>query len=241
MNSFLNKRRFATAFAILFLLSTGLHAQSSNHEMSTEALAFYSGPPPATGRLSLGEEGILRRRGTGLVTDARIALAKKYANFLGKMGGERIICQALRPLLSSTESPTRCTGIDPADRRLAGLKDEMKSIGLQVEARDPAGQVYEIELIGRSSKLALKNTYWVERHRIFVAFGFDAALEPQVTVFNFEPMLRTTGAIEPTLDNLFEYIGREHDSLLRAFQERIKTAISAATQDSYRKYVEGGN
>jgi hypothetical protein len=47
-------------------------------------------------------------------------------------------------------------------------------------------------------------------------------------------MFRTTSALFPIRDDLFVYIGRERDSLLRVFQEQIKSSISAAVQTAFK-------
>jgi hypothetical protein len=135
-----------------------------------------------------------------------------------------LICQAIASQFAATPPATGCPG---------RIVNDKKTVTYIVTVLDSAGVTYELEVLGKSVELALGNTNWVERHRFYIAFGFDGQLEPHITVFDFEPMFRSTSDIFPIRDDLFDYIPRQHDSLLRAFQERIKSSISTTIEEAY--------
>jgi hypothetical protein len=147
--------------------------------------------------------------------------AREFGQFLANLRVEQLICRAMAALFDATQPLNGCA---------SWVINNKKTVAFQVTTRNSVSKIYEIELLGKSVELALKTSHWVERHRFYVAFGFDGRLEPHLTTFNFEPMLRTTSDIFPVQDALFEYIGRERDSLLRAFEDRLKYAIVRALE-----------
>jgi hypothetical protein len=159
-----------------------------------------------------------------------VTRALQFREFLRAANLEEVICQALGSLFGTSLPSSGCTG---------RVSNDKKTVLYQITATDSAGKTYEIELLGQSAELALNASKWVERHRFYVAFGFDAELVPYVTVFDFEAMVRTTPDLLPVNDSLFEYISRDNDSLLRAFLERVKGSISEATQAKFEKRLAG--
>ena len=157
--------------------------------------------------------------------------ALQFANFLQNTRGDEIVCQAIGGLFDA-HPPAGCAG---------QIINERKTVFYRVTLNDAARQLYEIELVGKSIELSLKDPSWVERHRFYVALGFDGQLQPHITVVDFEAMFRTTSELLPIRDDLFGYIGREHDSLLRAFQDRIKGSISTAVQTAFDKQIACGS
>lgn len=136
---------------------------------------------------------------------------------------EPLICQALLRLYDDGPSKNGCEG---------RVTNQVKSVSYLVTATDSVAGTYEVELLGKSSELALKSPHWIERHRFYVALGFSRNLEPQITVIDFEPMVRTTPELFPERSDLFEHIGLEHDSEIRVLQERIKSSIAASLQQA---------
>jgi hypothetical protein len=100
-----------------------------------------------------------------------------------------------------------------------------KTVAFQIVSCKESPNRCEVEVIGKSSALALGNPAWVERHRLFIETGFDEKETLSVLVSDFEPMLRTTPELFPINDELFEYIGRKHDGSLRVFQDKILASI----------------
>lgn len=150
-------------------------------------------------------------------------IAIKYSDFLQQLDGPKVICRALWMLYANSK-------IDSCTKSMTNSEN---SIHFEIVIKDSSRMLYAVELLGKSSFLALKSPGWVERHRIWVSIGFDAQLEPTVTVLDFEPMLRTTPDLFPVEDELFEYIDRKHDSLLIAFQDTIKQAIKSAIDEAH--------
>jgi hypothetical protein len=141
-----------------------------------------------------------------------------------------MICHALGSLFEAGLPSAGCDG---------RVVNEKKTVFYQIVTIDSVAKIYEIELLGQSTELALKTPRWVERHRFYVTLGFDGEMEPRVAVFDFEPMFRTTPELLLVNDSLFEYIKRDNDSLLRAFQERIKDSISTTIQAAFVKEPAG--
>jgi hypothetical protein len=145
--------------------------------------------------------------------------ANAFRKFLSGLRVETIICQALLRLYDDKPSENGCEG---------RIVNRAKSVSYLVTATNRIDGTYEIEIIGKSSELALKSANWVERHRVFVIFGFNPNFAPQITVIDFEPMVRTTAELFPERSDLFEHISSEHDSEIRVLQERIKSSITAS-------------
>jgi hypothetical protein len=100
----------------------------------------------------------------------------------------------------------------------------------------PKLKTCEIEVLGKSTDLVLGNPRWVERHRFFVEMGFDGKETMSVLVFHYEPMFRTTPDLLPESDWLFEYMGREHDTILRVFQQKMAAAIIQTLKERFQYY-----
>ena len=135
---------------------------------------------------------------------------------------ERILCLAIAKLFDEDLDEKACDGNSFTNRRA--------TVRVTVTASDRVAGTYELELFGKSSELALRRTWWVERHKFFVALGLNASLEPIVLVADFEPMVRTTPELYPEQSELFEYISLQHESALRTFQDKVRYAISSAVQ-----------
>jgi hypothetical protein len=149
---------------------------------------------------------------------------KEYSTFLRMLNGPDIVCRAMLSLFGSSGT-ANCT---------QPVNNDRKTVQFKVTTTNSAQMQYVIDLIGKSSELALKSPYWVERHRIWVSFGFDARLEPSILVFGFESMVRTTPELIPVRDELFEYIERKDDSLLQSFKDEIRQAIKSTLDEAYR-------
>jgi hypothetical protein len=162
-------------------------------------------------------------------TDVDLANAKAFQLFLGDTNGLDIICHAIGNHFVTNIPQSGCTG---------PIVNVKKTVVYEITTIDGALQIFELEIRGESTELALKMPQWVERHRFYVAFGFNALLRPSVTVANFEPMLKTTPGLFPVQEQLFEYIRRDRDPLLRPFQESIKGSISQALQVAFRNHAE---
>lgn len=91
----------------------------------------------------------------------------------------------------------------------------------------------EIEVYGKSERLALGHPGWIERHRFYVTFDYDGGANLSVTVIDFEPMVRTTPEFDPVNDSLFEYINRSRDSNIRVFQDRVLQRICQSVRDQF--------
>jgi hypothetical protein len=157
-----------------------------------------------------------------------IANAKAFREFLRNANVKTIICSALRGLYNGS-SDGACEG------RITNIASTVSYV---VTTTDSVAGTYEIELLGKSSELALKSVNWVERHRFYVAVGFNANLEPQITLVDFEPMLRTTSELFPLRSDLFEHIALEHDTEIRVLQDSVKSSISASIQAAIRTFVQ---
>ena len=162
--------------------------------------------------------------------DATIARASDFRKFLSANRIDDMVCRAIGSLFDTNPPANACAG------RITNTK---ATVAYQVTVTDAAAKIYEVELLGKSTELALSEANWVERHRFYVSFGFNSLLEPYVTVFDFEPMFRTTPNLFPVRDDLFEYIKRDRDSLLRAFQERVKSSISTTFLAEFDKQLVG--
>jgi hypothetical protein len=162
-------------------------------------------------------------------TDFDLANAKAFQLFLGTANGADIICHAIGNRFVTTIPQRGCA--EP-------IVNVKKTVVFEITTINGAQQIFELEIRGESTELALKTPQWVERHRFYVAFGFNALLHPSVTVANFEPMLKTMAGLFPVQERLFEYIKRDRDALLRPFQESIKGSISQALQVAFRKHAE---
>ncbi|QQO35411.1 hypothetical protein JJC00_07050 [Bradyrhizobium diazoefficiens] len=161
---------------------------------------------------------------TGGLDEPQIANAKALRRFFrSDLRVEPLICQALLRLYDEKPSKNGCEG---------RVTNHVKSVSYLVTATDSVAGTYEVELLGKSSELALKSPHWIERHRFYVALGFSRNLEPQITVIDFEPMVRTTAELFPERSDLFEHIGLEHDSEIRVLQDRIKSSIAASLQQA---------
>jgi hypothetical protein len=158
--------------------------------------------------------------------DQSIMNALAFRNFLNGIRGQDIICYSIAAMFAATL---------PADGCARETMNAAKTVAFQMTVTDGAEKIYVLQLRGKSAELALSETSWVERHRFYIAFGFDGKLDPHVTVFDFEPLFRTTSELFPERENLYEYIKTERDSALREFQERVKSSIWTALDAAYSK------
>jgi hypothetical protein len=185
---------------------------------------------PSAARIPSAQLGAVAPIGaTGTLDEPDIANAKAFRRFLTNVNVEMIICSALRRLYDDSANQNNCEG---------RMTNSARTVSYLVTTTDSVAETLEIELLGKSSELALKSANWVERHRFYVSIGFNANLEPQIIVVDFEPMLRTTSELLPERNDLFEHIALEHDSEIRVLQESIKSSISAAIQAANRTFVE---
>jgi hypothetical protein len=186
--------------------------------------------PARLGVLSsrIGRPGLAPSSGRILVPDLEYAV--QFRDFLRAINGDEVICHALGSLFDAGLQPAGCDG---------PVFNGKKTVYYRIETIDKVAKIYEIELVGESTELALKAPRWIERHRFFVAMGFDGDMEPHVIISDYEPMFRTTPELLPINDILFEYIGRDNDSLLEAFQERMKGSISRAIEAAFTKQLPG--
>jgi hypothetical protein len=158
-----------------------------------------------------------RKSTQDITLDAQVMQARAFKDFLQRQDGQKLICQAIRALFDENPANTECRGEQT---------NKNGTVVYTVTTTDGVAGLYEIEIFGKSADLALKSPNWVERHKFFITLGFNANLEPQILVVDFESMLRTTSQLLPRQDDLLEYITLQHDSELRTFQERVKTGIS---------------
>jgi hypothetical protein len=147
-----------------------------------------------------------------------------FKNFLDAVPGERLVCRAILTAYDEPSPNFACVG---------PMMNKRKTVSYQITINDGVSHFYEVELFGKSTELALKHDGWVERHRLYVSFGFDGQLQPYIMVSDFEAMFRTTPELSPVHDEIFEYIERKYDSLLRAFQDQFKGIIASAVSDEY--------
>jgi hypothetical protein len=177
----------------------------------------------------------IRPTSTGILEpiqpDPQAEGAKAFRAFLRTLKGDTAICYAINGLYNDKPPSAQCEG---------KIVNSRNTVTYSVTTTDSVAGTYELELMGKSSELALGSQNWVERHRFYVSLGFNANLEPQIVVVDFEPMLRTTPQLSPEQDELFEYIAKQHDSELRVLQERIKSSISRYVQTANQKFVEAG-
>jgi hypothetical protein len=161
-------------------------------------------------------------------TDTGITTALAFRDFLYGIRGEDVICQSIAAMLAVT------LGADGCAEEIANAR---KTVALQVIVTDGGEKIYELVVRGNSAEMALSEGTWIERHRFYVTFGFDGRLEPHLTVFDFEPMFRTTAGLYPEREKQYEYIARDRDSALREFQEKVKSAISSALEVAFKRQV----
>jgi hypothetical protein len=195
-----------------------------NYPSPSQALKGRPGPAPAPRPASTGcgASGQCGEPNVGLIT----ALA--FRDFLYGIRGEDIICRSVAAMFAVTL---------PADGCTEETANAAKTVAFQVIVNDGGQKIYELVLKGNSSEMALSEGTWIERHRFYVTFGFDGRLEPHLTVFDFEPMFRTTAGLYPEREKQYEYIGRDRDSALREFQEKVKSAISSALEVAFKRQV----
>jgi hypothetical protein len=93
-----------------------------------------------------------------------VVRAYTFRNFLGTISGDEMICRAIGSLFEATPPASGCA---------RPITNERKTVSYRVTVTDTAAKVYEIEVLGKSLELALKEPHWVERHRFYVALGFD--------------------------------------------------------------------
>jgi hypothetical protein len=146
--------------------------------------------------------------------------ARKFKELLRSLNGQKTICLAVAKLFDNQVDANACES--------ESSTNHSNTVRFTVRSIETISGYYEIELFGKSSELVVRSPVWVERHRFFVALGFNANLEPNVVVVNFEPMFKTTSLLDPEQKELFEYIKVDYDSPLRGLQDRIRNAISNA-------------
>jgi hypothetical protein len=142
--------------------------------------------------------------------------AEVFKEFLQSRKGDELICRAISSFYDDGNESSDCSSIS---------LNRKKTIEYMVIKKDTVAGSYELDVIGKSADLALKVPDWVERHKLYVAFGFDANLSPQVLVVDFESMLRTTKDLLPEQDDKYEYISLSHESELETFQGIIRQKI----------------
>jgi hypothetical protein len=237
-------RRIALAVGLLGSMAGGSFAQileapvPSSDRLLRHLPPSILAPGPTSDRL-LSVPGALgvppsAGRGIGYGLDdpvAKLQKARAFSYFFHSLRGDELICDAMDAMYDSATHNAACSG---------KIVNSKKTVEYSVSTIDGVSGTYELELTGVSSELALKSPYWVERHRFYVGFGFNADLDPQVVVVDFEPMLRTTPSLLPEQDNLYEYISLEHDSELRVFQEVVKNQISRSLHLSTPNGVTSG-
>jgi hypothetical protein len=160
--------------------------------------------------------------------DTGITTALAFRDFLYGIPGENIICQSVAAMFAVT------LGADGCAEEVANAS---KTVALQVIVTDGGEKIYELMVKGNSAEMVMSEASWVERHRFYVTFGFDGRLAPYITVFDFEPMFRTTAGLYPEREQQYEFIRRDRDSALREFQERIKSTISSALEVAFKRQV----
>ncbi len=153
--------------------------------------------------------------------------ATAFRSFLRSNEIDEVLCTAIRSLFSDIPVTKQCAGT---------MINASKTLSYSVTSTHGAAGTYEITIQGDSVELALKHPDWVERHRFFVAIGFDGELRPSFTVVDFEPMLRTTKNLPLEQDILFQYISRDKDTDLAIFADRIKDAIYKNFQNALETY-----
>jgi len=153
-----------------------------------------------------------------------------FSAFLQTFKGQEAICSAIKSMFDQIPNKSPCSTI---------VTNSKKTVVFSVTTIDSVAGTYALELTDKSSELSLKSPYWVERHRFNIGLGFNANLEPQVVVVDYEPMFRTTPELVPAQDELFEYIPPEHDSELSALQERVKRSITSYIEALMLKHENG--
>ena len=106
-----------------------------------------------------------------------------FRSFLRTFAAEDIICESIRSLFVDMLTTTQCSGT---------VTNKTHTLSYSVTPTLGTAGTYELTLQGESVDLALRNPNWVERHRFYIALGFDSEIRPSFTVVDFEPMLRTT-------------------------------------------------
>jgi hypothetical protein len=193
-----------------------------SYPATSQANRGHGNPAPRPAATGCGVSGQCGEPDTGLIT------AVAFRDFLYGVRGEDIICRSVSAMFAVTLGADGCT---------EETANAAKTVAFQVIVNDGGQKIYELVLKGNSSEMALSEGSWVERHRFYVTFGFDGRLDPHLTVFDFEPMFRTTPGLYPEREKQYEYIGRDRDSPLREFQERIKSAIASALEAAFKRQV----
>jgi hypothetical protein len=163
-----------------------------------------------------------------LVADAEppgLLRANAYYQFLQHNSMEAIICSALTNLFS-LETTSQCL-----DRQ----SNSDHTVFVQVYISDEVRKLFEIEIFGKSEILALHIPSFNERHRLYIAFGYDGAMIPYLTVYDFEPLFRSYNDLLDSDEHKFEYVERDKADRLRAFQDKIKSAITVVVQREFDK------
>lgn len=153
------------------------------------------------------------------IDEGTIQYAREFGNFLRSIRGEEQVCRAIKSLFDVTAPSNQCA---------TWSKNTAKTVFYQVTITDRETMTYTVDLLGKSAELALKHAWWVERHRFYVAFGFDARLMPQVTVSAYEPMFRPVGNLDVNdsdVEHLYEHMGRDRESRVKELEARIKRSI----------------
>jgi hypothetical protein len=140
---------------------------------------------------------------------------------------DRIICAAMgRFFQASGNEYLECIKSKPAFFVADGVK--VTILSAQAESK-----ICEFELFGKSANLALKNSAWVERHRIFAQLSLTGSDILSVLLSVHQPMLRTTAELEPLSEELFQPFEPKHEATLRVFQSRISEVVRRLLEERY--------
>jgi hypothetical protein len=156
-----------------------------------------------------------------------IVQATAFSDFLRTTQAERLICEAFSSLFSLSSS--ECIG-----RRAF---NQGKSVFVELYISDFSRKLYEVIVFGSSLALALGEAAWTERHRFFISLGFDAMLQPYLTVFDYEPMYKLDKNWQQEDEKNMLAIDNSRTSSIRTFQEQVKTSLFNTIRMHYEAHL----